>query len=233
MIRRLSKFRFPRTALLVVAAAWLASGCGSDEIPLAELRRQLADQETYSIILENMKEEGNFIKDYYHQYQIATPEKTWATGWKEVPKEFYQRNATLLGMVLAGKTDGEPLDAAAPPGYQYVGDPRYGRWRSGPGGEYWQFSRGAPLFDELEIDLDFPHIYRHDYRKYRSHRSKGLPYFGSKGQFGTQGSYTKKAKPNFFQRKMAAKRTSFADKVNRSIGRTRSGFRGRSGGRGK
>lgn len=223
----------PITALFLLLTAW---GCGSDRPPLEEIRRQLADRSTYSVVLENMKQEGTFFKDYYHQYQVATPEKSWATGWLEVPKEFYQRYAMYLGMTIAGEKEGESLEAAAPPGYQYVGDPRYGRWRSGPGGEFWAFNRNTPLYDELEIDIDFPHIYRHDYRRYRNARSRGIPYFGSKGQFGTQGSYTRKAKPNFFQRRQARasmKNASFTDKVKNSIGRTRTGFRGRSGGRGK
>ncbi len=211
-------------------------GCGPGHPPLEEIRQQLAGKSTYSIVLENMKQEGTFFKNYYHQYQVATPERTWATGWLEVPKKFYQRFAMYLGMTIAGMKEGEPLMAAAPPGYQYVGDPRYGRWRSGPDGEYWVFNRNTPLYDELEIDIDFPHIYRHDYRRYRTAHSKRVPYFGSKGQFGTQGSYTKKAKPNFFERQQAkarVKNASFSEKVSNSIGRTRSGYRGRSGGRGK
>jgi hypothetical protein len=229
----------PLRTLLFIMAAFLAAtlwGCGPDRPPLEDIRQELADSSTYSVVLENMKQDGTFFKKHFHQYQIATPAKTWATGWLEVPKEFYQRHAMYLGMTIAGAKDGEPLLAAAPPGYQYVGDPRYGRWRSGPGGELWAFNRNTPLFDELEIDIDFPPIYRADYRKYRSSHSKGVPYFGGKGQFGTQGSYTKKAKPNFFQRQQAKasmKSASFSEKVSKSIGRTRTGYRGRSGGRGK
>lgn len=227
-----------RTLLTLTAVIMLAGflGCGPGQPPLDEIRRNLADRQTYSVVLENMKEEGTFFKEYYHQYQIATPEKTWATGWLETPKAFYQRYAAYLGMTIAGMKDGEPLMAAAPPGYQYVGDTRYGRWRSGPHGEYWAFNRRTPLYNEIELDIDFPHVYRNDYRRYRSSRSKGVPYFGDKGQFGTQGSYTKKAKPTFFQRQQAKasmKKASFSEKVSKSIGRSRSGFRGRSGGRGK
>ncbi len=225
--------RLTLTVVFLLSVPW---GCGPGEPPLTEIQRKLADKQTYSIVLENMKQEGTFFKNYFHQYQIATPEKTWATGWLEAPKDFYQRYAMYLGMAVAGKKEGEPLMAAAPPGYQYVGDPRYGRWRSGRGGEYWAFNRNTPLYDEIEIDNDFPHIYRSDYRKYRSSHSKGVPYFGGKGQFGTRGSYTKKAKPTFFQRqkaKASMKNASFSDKVSKSIGRSRSGYRGRSGSRGK
>ncbi len=226
----------PFLPIMAVLLLWMMGGCGPDGSPLEAIRQKLAGQSTYSVVLENMKREGTFFKNYYHQYQIATPGKTWPTGWIEVPKDFYQRYATYLGMTIAGMKDGEPLMAAAPPGYQYVGDTRYGRWRSGPGGEYWAFNRNTPLFDEMELDIDFPHVYRHDYRKYRSARSKRVPYFGSKRQFGTQGSYTKKTKPNFYQRRAAKtsmKKASFSEKVSKSIGRTRSGYRGRSGGRGK
>lgn len=231
--RKMKGPSFLPTAVVILLFT-VAAGCGPDQPPLETLRKSLANKPAYSIVLENMKQEGTFFKNHYHQYQIATPEKTWATGWMEVPKEFYQRYAMYLGMAVAGMKDGEPLLAAAPPGYLYVGDSSYGQWRSGPRGEYWAFNRNAPF--DLELDIDFPPIYRSDYRKYRSSHSKGVPYFGSKRQFGTQGTYTKKAKPNFFQRQQAkssVKKASFLDKVNKSIGRTHTSYRGRSGGRGK
>ncbi len=221
------------TILLLLMTTW---GCGPKQPPLAKIRQKLSDASTYSVVLENMKQEGTFFKDYYHQYEIATPEKTWATGWLKVPKKFYQRYAMYLGMTVAGMENGEPSTVAAPPGYQYVGNPRYGHWRSGRSGQYWAFNRNTPLYSTMELDSDFPRIYRNDYRQYRSSQSRGVPYFGSKGQFGTQGSYTKKANPDFFQRqraKASIKSASFSEKVSKSIGRTRTGYRGRAGGRGK
>ncbi len=234
----------PRRICHIFPAALLAgilflAGCGGDgEPPLQRITQPLRQStDTYSVILENMKEDGNFFKDYYHRYRILTPKKQDVTNWVKVPKNFYNSTEMLLGMALAGMKGGEPLMAAAPPGYQFVGDPRYGRWRSGRGGEYWEFEGDGPLFDELEIDIDLPHIYRHDYRSYRKTHSKGIPYFGSKNQFGTQGTYTKKRKPDFYERRMATQKVSkasFGDKVKQAtIGRTRSNFRSRAGGRGK
>ncbi len=224
-------------AFAIALTALLLSGCGDKTLPLDALRAQLGKAATYTITLENMKEDGNFFKDYFHQYQVGTPGKTWATGWMAVPEKFYRTYQPLLGMVVAGRKDGEPVQAAAPPGYMFVGDQRYGAWRSDTlGREYWAFNRNTPLFDEIELDNDFPPIYRGDYRNYSSYRSRGVPYFGSGKQFGTQGAYTKKSKPTFFERRTAkasVSKASFTDKVKRSVGRGRTDFRSRAGGRGK
>lgn len=219
----------------LLTCLWLV-GCGGDTLPIEKLRANLSDAPSYAIILDNMREEGNFFTSFYHQYRVTQGEKSWVTDWNKVPEEYYRANENFLGMTLVSKADGEVSDAAAPPAYRYVGNPHYGSWRTDAmGRQFWGFTPGISLFDELEIDLH-PPIYRNHYDAYRQSQKAKVPFFGPNREYGTSGSVTQKAKPSFFERRMAkqqAKKTSFAEKVSKRVGRTRTDLRGRSGGRGK
>jgi hypothetical protein len=216
---------------------------GSDAVPLTEIQKSLSNVPTYSVILEDMKEDGNFFKDYYHNYRIIeeSPETTddlearaSETGWLQVPENFYQTTAGLLGMVIAGKVAGDMISSPAPPGYQYIGNPRYGSWMNDPTGRsYWGWNR-TPIFFHMGLDR-YPPAYQKDYGDYQTARSRNTPYFGD-NLYGTNGSVTQKTQPNFFERRMAkqqAKSASFSEKVSQRIGRTRTSFRGGGGGTGK
>jgi len=211
---------------------WLTiGGCGEPDNPLKGIEASLKDNPSYSVVLEDMKEEGNFLKEYYHKYKVVQEEDAQTTDWLRVPESLYQDLLPLLGMVVAGRVAGELLTAAAPPAYPYVGNTRYGSWRSdSTGRSYWAFNQGLPLIAALAANTH-PPIYRSDYDAYRQAKSVKQPYFGPNNAFGTSGSWTQKNKPDFFQRRMAlenAKKASFAQKVNDRVGRTKTGFRGRS-----
>ncbi len=220
----------------LVAFLFVTAGCGDNKNPLKDIENSLKNAGDYSIILEDMKEEGNFFKKYYHKYKIVRQGKSDSTtGWLEVTEDFFRANAPLLGMAIAGMAGGKRLAAAAPPGYQYVGNTRYGRWeRDSMGRYFWLFSPAMPYFGTYYYNKP---IYRTGYQRYKKTAAKRkIPYFGSKNEFGTNGSFTKKTKPTFFARRMAkerARKASFSQRVGRRIGRTRTNFRGRSGGRGK
>lgn len=224
--------------LLAIAIVLMIAACGRGESPIEKLKVNLKDVPTYSIILADMKEEGNFSSRYFHKYRVILPESAedGTTDWWKVPKEYYRLNEALLGMTLAVKKDGSFSSSAAPPGYQYVGDAKYGRWQSDSrGGSFWEFYGKYALFSSLLGGYNRP-IYRADYDGYRQSRSRNTPYFGRNKQYGTNGSYTKQAKPNFYSRQAARqkmKRTSFKNRVAKRTGRTRTGFRSRAGGFGK
>lgn len=232
------QFRLPRWCrrwgpLILVP---LLSACGQEVLPLVDIQKSLSSVPTYSIVLSDMKEEGNFFSSFYHKYKIVTPDLNRETVWREVPRQYYEQNQSLLGMALAGMKDGEPLGIPVPAAYMYVGDPRYGSWRMDPGGrEIWAFNPGNALFDELDIDLHYP-ITRSYYDGYRNARTQKVPFFGLNKEYGTDGSVTQKAKPDFFQRRMAkaqAQSASFTEKFSSRIGRTRTTARSRSGSSGK
>jgi hypothetical protein len=226
--------------LMAVMAVFIFNACssGPKQPPIDKLNQNLKDVPTYSIILEDMKEEGNFKDHYFHKYRVVMPEHAEAgtTDWLEVSPDYYQTNQPFLGMTLAIKKDGKLSSSVSPAGYQYVGDSKYGQWRTNSrGGSFWEFYGKYAFFSSMFGGFNRP-IYRNDYNSYRQHRSRNTPYFGSNKQYGTNGSYTKQAKPNFYSRRtarMSSKRSSFKNKVAKRTGRTRSGYRSRSGGFGK
>lgn len=222
----------------LVLTAFILSfySCGNDELPIKSIQKELNNVPHYSVILNDMKEEGNFFKEYLHQYKVVQPNLSWKKDWVKVPKQYYQSTAGLLGMALLAKKENEIIDTAFPPAFQYVGDTRYGSWKpDNSGNMLWAFSRGVPLFRELDIDIH-PPVYKKDYSAYTKSKTKKVPFLGLNKQYGTSGTFTKKIKPDFFARhkaKQSIKAASFTTKVSSRIGRSKTNFRGRSGSGGK
>jgi hypothetical protein len=223
---------------LILSMALLNCGCGGGggQLPLDQIKATLKDIPTWTILLEDMKEEGNFVKSYYHKYRVVDEKEGWTTNWLEVPKSYYQTNERFLGMALASKKEDGEVTGVAPPGYAYVGDPRYGQWKDdGSGGSFWEFYGKYALLTSLLGGWYRP-IYRPDFDMYGRYRSQNIPYYGRNNRYGTSGSIVRQKKPDFYARRMAkerAKRSSFKDKVAKRTGRTRTGYRSRGGGWGK
>jgi len=232
--------------LLLLLALAVVSCAGQP--PLERLKRQVAGYPEYSIILQDMKVEGNFFKDYYHRYKIVVGQETGIpdslvyqtqiTDWYKVSRKVYQKYYNYLGMVLVSKKrDGKVVDTPYPPGYQYVGDPRYGTWRRDErGNSFWEFYGKWAFFSQMFGMLGRP-IYRTDYNDYRRYTSRGRPYFGRNREYGTTGKYTKYTNKSFYERRQQrqlARKARFSQKVKQRVRRSRmSGFRRRSGGFGK
>ncbi len=230
-------YNFSRLSVLLCIFAMVVSGCGkTDELPVKKIQQTLKDVADYSIILEDMKEEGNFFKTYFHKYRVVQNEEAWTTDWLEVPESYYKTNENFIGMSLVTRRDGDVSNYVSPPGYQYVGDSRYGHWRTDShGSSFWEWYGKYALVSSLFGGWYRP-IYMHDYDAYRGYRSSGRPYYGKNNMYGTRGSIVKKAKPNFYSRHMAkqgSRRASFSNKVSKRVGRTRTSYRSRSGGFGK
>lgn len=224
---------FITITVLAVAAVFLIGCGGSKTLPIDRLKEEFKDIPEYSIILDDMEERGNFTKKYFHKYRIMQDEHTYLTDFKEVPKNYYASKANFLGMTLASKEKGQIDDTAAPPGYDRVGNERYGSWQRDSGGNsFWAFYGQYMFMSHL---LGGNRIYRNDYNNYQSTRGAGRPYYGSNKQFGTRGSVTKSTKPNFYARqksRAAAKSRRFKTSANRT-GRSRSGYSRRSSSFGK
>ena len=220
--------------LIAMIVTFVIFGCGAPPAPLDEIRTALKGVPTYSVILDDMKEEGDFFKKYYHKYRIIMEEKDTETRWGEVSQEYYQRYEPFLGMTIWSKKDGKDSDSIGPPGYEYVGEPRYGQWKTdSSGNSFWEFYGKYRLISDL---LGGGFIYRGNYNNYRTYRSKGQPYYGPRQEYGTKGSMTKRQKPNFYKRAMykdMTKKASFSNRVNQRVGRSRASVRGRSGRGGK
>lgn len=238
--------------MLIKRAFWaplpllLFMACGSQS-PIDQLKAQLNQYPQYSVILEDMKEDGNFIIDYYHRYKVVYAEKPEAEeqnykselgNWVKVTRAEFDKYKNYLGMVILSKSaEGQVSDSQYPPGYQYVGDSRYGNWRQDSrGGSFWEFYGKYAFFSHIFGGFGRP-IYRSDWNTYRDYRSSGRPYFGRNKEYGTNGSVTKRTNKNFFERRQQrdrARKARFSERVRQRTRRSSmSTFRRRSGGFGK
>jgi len=226
--------RFSILFLAMILAATFLHGCAGQRLPIDIIKKDLKDAPSYSIILEDMDEKGTFFTSYYQKYRIVQGEQTGTTNWMEVPKDYYQKNENFLGMTLLSKKEGQYDTSVGPPGYNYVGDEKYGKWqRDSSGNSFWEFYGKYALISHL---LGGSRVYRNDYATSQNYRSQGRPYYGQNQQYGTNGRLTKNQKPNFYSRraaKVSASKTSFSQKVNQRTGRVRSSSRSRgfSGGK--
>ncbi len=230
-----------------ILAAILLLSCSSGT-PLKRLQSAMSEYPEFSIMLADMKEEGNFFKDYYHRYKVVFGHKVAGqdsltyeravTDWYRVDRSEFQKYENFLGMVLVSKgPDGKISDDRYPPGYQYVGDSRYGEWRRDSGGNsFWSFYGKYAFFRSMFGMFGGP-IYSSRWDTYRDARYRGRPYYGSNHEYGTGGSYTKRTSPGFYQRRQQrelSRKARFSDRVRQRARRSRmSGFRRRSGGFGK
>ena len=225
-----SRFSFLQILFLLVACA-LLSACGPSDDPLTPLKQELEKEKEYSIILNDMREEGNFVPSYFHQYRVDIGEKTTLRDPVEVTEKFYRVNEPYLGMAVATRTpDGKETKSPIPNGYQYVGNPQYGKWRTNEsGGSFWEFYGKYMLISQTMRWAGYGLGRRH-YNDYNGSMAGGRPYFGANRQYGTNGSVTKKQKPDFFARKAARKsraNSRFQDRVKQRTGRSKNTFRSR------
>lgn len=200
---------------------------------MLEIQRAYKDKPSYIVVLDDMKEDGNVFTEYYQKYKIASGEQVAATDWQKVNEEFYRKTENFLGMTIWGKdATGKPITSPAPPSYSYVGNPEYGQWKNdSSGSSFWEFyGKYAMLSNVLGFAGNL--IYRNNYNGYRQSQMMGRPFYGVNNQYGTQGRFTQRSKPSFFQRRQARKASS---SFTRSTGRNRtSSYRTRSfGGFGK
>ncbi|MBL7021370.1 MAG: hypothetical protein ISR86_12620 [Nitrospinaceae bacterium] len=191
----------------------------------------MQSEKEYAIILHDMREEGNFFPSYYHQYRVDVGEQQTQRPFVEVAESYYKKNEPYLGMALRAKTaDGVITNTPFPNGYQYVGNPQYGRWREGgSGGGMWEFYGKYMLMSQVMNWAGFG-LNRNHYNNYSSFSSRGQPYYGPNREYGTAGTVTKKQKPDFFKRKLAKNslsQTRFQNKVKQRMGRSKNTFRSR------
>ena len=237
--------------LLIIGFATLQACSSSDykKNPVDELVSKMHDQKPYTIVLQDMDVEGSFSHTYKHMYQVITEDadsvpSSKIVGWYEVSEQFFKQNENNLGMEIVSMTrEGKLSKSAAPAGYgNYVGNSRYGQWQTGSNGNsFWSFY-GKYMMMSTMFDLMRRPYYRNDYSHYRSggYRGSNRSYYGQKSstgsyRYGTNSSYNKKTRPDFFQRK-ASKRgwSSSSRRSNNSSTRSRtSSSRSRSGGFGK
>jgi hypothetical protein len=127
---------------------------------------------------------------YALKYKIITNGKSVETNWTTVDKATYTKHKEHLGMTVYSKPAGVlPEDAtviASPPGYNYVGNQRYGRWDRRNGQSFWVFYGQYSLMRDVFWGRGmYRPIYRSEYRGYRSNIRSRRAYYGAKKQYGT------------------------------------------------
>ena len=223
----------PRRLCVLVGALFTVAACGPTETPLDRLRAQLEQYPEYSVTLQDMREDG-----YYHQYGVVIGEPQAGSedlvyrdsilDWQKVGRRTYQQYQPHLGMVILSKgADGIVDRDQHPPGYQQVGNERYGQWRNDGGGQsFWVFYGQYAMLSHMIGGFSRP-IYRNDWNGYQTARGRGQTYYGAGGAYGTNGSVTRQTNPNFFRRqqtRQAARSRSFGQRVSgRMSGGTRFG----------
>jgi hypothetical protein len=219
-------------ALLIVLYLTLAVGCGTRD-PVVEMQESLASAPDYTIVLEDMQDEGLVFTNYYHRYRVIQGERQVQTDWVEVEEEVYRKYEPFLGMALVSKSEVDGVNSNPhPPGYHHVGNSTYGYWG---GGGFWMWYGQYAMMRNLLGGGFGRGISRGDYDDYRNVNRRGRPYYGN-GDYGTNGKLTKQTRPTFYQRrqaKMKQRQSSFSQKAQSRLGRTRTGFGGRSRGFGK
>ena len=216
-----------RGALCLAIAIPLALAACSSETPLERLQAQLDGFAEYSVVLQDMNEA---FFEYSHQYRVLVGQpqpgsdeleyRESVRDWEEVDSATYARYEPYLGMVILSKTrDGSVDGGAHPPGYQQVGDQRYGQWRDdGRGSSFWEFYGQYALLRDVVGGGFGRGVSRDDWNGYRESRDRGQTYHGrGGGVYGTNGSTTRQTNPDFFRRQQArqsARTQSFGQRVS-------------------
>ncbi len=209
----------------LMAAVLVVAACNS-QTPLERLERQLEEFPEYSVTLQDMRADG-----YWHQYGVVAGQSQAGSedlvyrdsilDFQKVGRRTYARYQPHLGMVILSKGPDGVVDKQNqhPPGYQQVGNERYGRWSDRGGGQsFWVFYGQYALLSHMIGGFNRP-IYRNDWNGYRDARGRGQTYTAN-GVYGTNGSGTRTTNPNFFRRqdnRQAARSRSFSQRVNSRV----------------
>lgn len=218
-----------------VAAGRTAEAIGAGFDKLGKMRADLKNDvaslsKSVDKILVDMKREDG---KYYQKHKFIENGVSRTTGWMEVTPSVYNTHRDHLGMSLYSKPEcvleEDAQKVAAPPGYNYVGNTRYGYWDQSGGRSFWVFYGQYALMRDLLWGGRgrYSPIYRTNYRSYRSTTRSGKPFFGSKKQYGTKGSLTKTRYSNSNYYKQARRTTYSGSRYggSRSSGSRYSGSR--------
>lgn len=243
-----------KTFYLLSLSILLFSCGGSDKpkfvkSPIDKIITENIDKNNYSVILADMDYQEDVDK-YYHKYRIIIEEnnpnlsedqlrdtivspddvKIVDTDWKEVSPITFDEYKEDLGMTILSKKDGVLDKNSSPAGVDnYVGNPRYGHWRTDShGNSFWAFYGRYRLFSDLFFGPRYGYGYgypRHHWNDYNSNYRSKKSYYGKDKSFGTKSATNAKTtwakKPQTFKNRVNSKVTKSASLL-RSRGYTSS-----------
>jgi hypothetical protein len=168
---------------------------------------------------------------YFHKYLLEQEGETRETDWEPVEPDVYDANFEYLGMAILAKPYGvfeEDRDVqAAPPGMAYVGNDKYGEWKTdSSGNSFWSWYGKYALFSMLFNSR--PSYYGYNsWNGWNSGYRNSRPYFGKTQngfqQYGTSGTAVKQS-PGFQSSNFA--RTGGFRSQTASVRGAASGLRG-------
>jgi len=135
-------------------------------------------------------EEADIEEHYYHKYLIVENDRESVTDWVEVSEKVYDANEDNLNMSIVSKPFGyyedEVINVATPPGFDKVGNPRYGEWveNKETGHREWSFFQRY-LFWHMVLNGIGP---RNNYYTYGRWNDWNTNYRGRRAYYGTGGS---------------------------------------------
>jgi len=135
--------------------------------------------------------EGADIEEhYYHKYLVVENDKESPSDWVKVSEKMYEANEDNLNMSILSKPFGyyeeEVIKVATPPGYDKVGNPKYGRWVENrqTGEREWSFFQRY-LFWHMVLNGIGP---RHNYYTYGRWNDWNSNYRGRRAYYGAAGT---------------------------------------------
>ena len=226
-----------------------------DTTRVASREKKYVSMDEYNRVIRRVGGEGGIIsrgssyevwiegldidEEYYHKYLIVENDKQRLGDWEKVQEDFYEANEDNLNMSIVTKPFGfyedEVIKVATPPGFDKIGDPRYGEWvkNKETGEREWSFFQRY-LFWSMILNGVGPRHHYYTYgrwddwnRNYRGRR----PYYGTGG--GDFGSYGRSTRANPQMRSSTFSRSGGFKEAKPSIRGAGRSTRGRGPGRGK
>jgi hypothetical protein len=158
-----------------------------------------------SVLLTDIHSTGFLIKTYYHKYKIIYGFQSFEELIVRTSRAFSKKNAKNIGLSVFRRyreNDRENF-TALPPGSIFIGDKNFGNWvLDNSGDKLWKFFR---VYRQLPVYLgwnEFTPTFR-EFSKIKIHQEQEAVFYGLNKEFGTDGSISKKAFPNYFDRQKA------------------------------
>jgi len=228
--------------LFALVMAFALTSCGGGEgyikYPVDDMLAKTSnDKLPMSIVLYDMDVKGS---RRLNKYKVTTnlddsvKRKTITTQWLRVSKADFARNYDNMGMEIASKTmgaNGQPKisKVPAPPGYaNYVGNQKYGQWKTrSDGTSFWAFY-GQYMFMRTMFNMATYPVYRNSYMGYRRNYYGRRAYYGGTGtrrRYGTGSRFSRSTSRSGYYSSGRSSRSSSSYRSYRSSRSSRSGSR--------
>ncbi|MBT3983412.1 MAG: hypothetical protein HOE90_18805 [Bacteriovoracaceae bacterium] len=149
--------------------------------------------ENISVILDQIYSSGFLIKTHFHRYKIFNgfSSRPYYRTFR-VSRQFQEQNIQNIGMSIFRRKEISSFGNSVPlpPGSLYIGDLAYGNWVNSPSGmKKWHFHRAYRHYPRIFGWKKFRPT-KDFYKKIELARQNEVPFFGEKGEFGTNGTIT-------------------------------------------